>query len=328
MNCLNSTKSEKTHLTASSKGPRMQISGMFLPVPTPFEEDGSIDTAMFQEIIDYYIAAGVDALMTAGSFGNGPAMSQEERKALTDIAIQRVRGRVPLVVHCGTADPYTSIDLAKHALAGGADGVAFVGPYYYADHSPDEVRMHFRQVGRAIKAPIMLYNNPKYQGYPIGPELLAKLRDDSPQIFGAKLAMGGVADVHLHRMVLGEDFAVFALSGSLFPGMLIGQTGAISPPLAALPELGVQLVRAIRERDFERARELQVAVLEFEGALRDPAVRKLAGRGVQAASLRQLGFKIKKYPRWETGQLPPERAEWIAEIHRKARAALAVPVSS
>jgi dihydrodipicolinate synthase/N-acetylneuraminate lyase len=304
----------------------MQISGMFLPVPTPFEEDGSIDFPLFEEMLDFYIGVGVDAVMIAGSFGNGPAMTQEERNSLANVAVKRVRGRVPLVVHCGTADPYTSIDLARHALTAGADGVAFVGPYYYADHSPDEVRMHFKQVGAAIKAPIMLYNNPKYQGYPIGPELMAKLRTDSPQIFGAKLAMGSVADIHMHRMVLGPDFSIFALSGSLFPGMLIGQTGAISPPLAAMPELGVQLVRAIRNKDYDRARELQLAVLDFEGALREPDVRRAAGRGVQAASLRALGFKIKKYPRWPTGELPPERAEWIAELHRKARQALAVPV--
>jgi len=304
----------------------MQISGMFLPVPTPFEEDGSIDSALFEEMIDFYIGTGVDALMLAGSFGNGPAMSLEERKALAVVGLKRARGRVPMVIHCGTADPYTSIDLAKHALANGADGVAFVGPYYYADHTPEEVRMHFKQVGSAIKAPIMLYNNPKYQGYPIGPELMVKLRTDSPQIFGAKLAMGSVADIHMHRMVLGSDFLIFALSGSLFPGMLIGQTGAISPPLAARPDLGVELVRAIRSENYDRARELQVAVLDFEGALREPAVRREAGRGVQAASLRELGFKIKKYPRWPTGELPPERAEWIAEIHRKARQALAVPV--
>jgi dihydrodipicolinate synthase/N-acetylneuraminate lyase len=305
----------------------MQISGMIAPVPTPFEEDGSIDSPMLEELVDFYIGAGVDALMIAGSFGNGPAMSIEERKTVATVAVGRVRGRVPIIVHCGTADAYTSIDLAHHAVSAGADAVAFVGPYYYADHSPDEVRMHFRQIGEAIEAPIMLYNNPKYQGYPIGPELMAKLRDDSPQIFGAKLALGSVADVHLHRMVLGSDFSVFALSGSLFPGMLVGQTGAISPPLAALPELGVQLVRAIRNKDYARALDLQVAVLEFEGALREPAVRREAGRGVQLASLREGGLKIKKYPRWQTGQLPPQRAEWIADIHRRARQALAVAVS-
>jgi dihydrodipicolinate synthase/N-acetylneuraminate lyase len=305
----------------------MQISGMFMPVPTPFEEDGSIDVPMFEEIIDTYIATGVDALMVAGSFGNGPAMSQDERKKIATLAIARVRGRVPLIVHCGTADPYTAIDLAEHAMKGGADGVAFVGPYYYSDHSPEEVRLHFKQIGRSIKAPIMLYNNPSYQGYKMTPEMMLKMCEDTPNIFGAKLAMGGVADVHMHRMVLGEDFGIYALSGSLMPGMLIGQTGAISPPLAARPDLGVALVRAMREKDYERARELQVAVLDFEGSLREPAVRREAGRGVQLASLREFGFKIKKYPRWPTGEFPAHRKEWIAEIHNRAKAALAVPVA-
>jgi dihydrodipicolinate synthase/N-acetylneuraminate lyase len=304
----------------------MQISGMFIPVPTAFEEDGSIDTSMMQEMVDYYIGVGVDALFFAGSFGNGPAMSVEERKALATVVLGRAAGRVPVVIHCGTPDPYTSIDLAKHAMAAGADGVGFVGPYYYSDHSQEEVRLHFKQIGQSIKAPIMLYNNTKYQGYAIGPELMLKLREDSPQIFGAKLAMGTVPDAHLHRNVLGENFSIFALSSSLFPGMLVGQSGTISPPLASMPELGVQLVRAIRNQDYTRALELQKAVIEFEGALMTPAVAREAGRGVQLASLRELGLKIKKYPRWPTGELSPSRKEWLSEVFRKARAALAVPV--
>lgn len=305
----------------------MQISGMFLPVPTPFEEDGSIDASMMEELVDYYIGVGVDALFIAGSFGNGPAMSVEERKALAAVVLKRVKGRVPVVIHCGTPDPYTSIDLAKHAVSNGADGVAFVGPYYYADHSQEEVRLHFKQVGHAIKAPIMLYNNPKYQGYPIGAELMLKLREDSPQIFGAKLAMGTIGDVHSHRRVLGEDFSIFALSSSLFPGMLVGQSGTISPPLASMPELGVHLVRAIRNQDYTRALELQKAVIEFEGALNPAAAAREAGRGVQLASLRELGLKIKKYPRWPTGELSAARIEGLAETFRKARAVLSVPVS-
>jgi len=172
----------------------------------------------------------------------------------------------------------------------------------------------------------MLYNNPKYQGYPIGPELMVKLREDSPQIFGAKLAMGTVGDVYVHRQTLGEDFSIFALSSVLFPGMLTGQSGTISPPLASMPELGVQLVRAIRNQDYARALELQRAVIEFEGSLMTPAVAREAGRGVQLAAMRELGLKIKKYPRWPTGQLSPDRAEWLTEVFRKARQALAVPV--
>lgn len=304
----------------------MNIRGMFLPVPTVFEDDGAIDTQLMQELVDYYIAVGVNGLFIAGSFGQGPAMSLEERKALAELVIKRTAGRLPVVIHCGTADPYTSIELARHALGAGADGVGFVGPYYYSDHTPDEVRLHFRQIGREIKAPILIYNNPKYQGYPIGSELLVKLRADSPQIFGAKLAMGTVIDSYLHHVALGEDFAIYSLSSTLFPGMLTGISGSISPPLAALPELGVQLVRAIEGGDYARALELQRAVIEFEGSFLNPAAARESGRGLQAEGLRMLGFKVKKYPRWPTGAVTPERREWLAEVFRRARQALAVPV--
>src|SRR5665213_73509 len=98
----------------------MHLSGMFVPVPTAFDDDGSIDANMMRELIDHYIGAGVDALFFAASCGNGPAMSVEERKQLATLALKHVAGRLPVVVHCGTADPYTSIDLARHAIAAGA----------------------------------------------------------------------------------------------------------------------------------------------------------------------------------------------------------------
>lgn len=302
------------------------IRGMVLPLPTVFEEDGRIDERLMEELTDYYVAAGVQALFVGGSFGQGPALSLDERKRLAELVVRRAAGRLPVMVHAGTADPYTSIELGRHALSIGAEALGFVGPYYYADHSPAEVRLHFKQIGAALKAPIMIYNNPKYQGYPIGPDLMAQMRSDTPHIFGAKLAMGGAFEGRLYANAVGEDFSLFALSSSLYPGMLVGLTGTISPPLACLPEIGVELVRAIDRNDHPRALELQQAVIDFESSLMMPDVHRACGRGIFREGLRKIGFDVKVYPRWPTGEFPPERREWLAEVYRRAHKALgAVP---
>lgn len=298
------------------------IRGLVLPLPTVFDEDGRVDDALMETLTDYYIEAGVNALFVGGSFGQGAAMSMDERKKLTELVIRRARGRLPVMIHAGTADPYTSIELGKHALAAGADALGFVGPYYYADHSPTEVRLHFKQIGRALKAPLLIYNNPRYQGYPIGPELMAQMRSDTPHIFGAKLAMGSTFEGQLYANELGKDFALFALASSLYPGMLISLAGTINPPLACLPEIGVELVRAIDRNDTARAMELQAAVVAFEGAMMNAEVNRACGRGIFREALRLIGFDVKIYPRWPTGDFPAERRAWLDGVYADARRAL------
>jgi dihydrodipicolinate synthase/N-acetylneuraminate lyase len=137
------------------------IRGMLLPLPTVFDENGTIDEPVLRQMIDYYIGAGVNALFIGGSMGQGMALTHEERKHLFDLAIEQVGGRIPVVCHVGTADPYTTIDLGRHALRKGSVALVAVGPYYYSDRTPAELRAHFKMVGRELKAPILLYNNPK-----------------------------------------------------------------------------------------------------------------------------------------------------------------------
>ncbi|MGE5537780.1 MAG: dihydrodipicolinate synthase family protein [Gemmatimonas sp.] len=298
------------------------IRGMLLPLPTVFDEQGRIDEPTLRQMIDYYVGAGINAMFVGGSMGQGMALTQDERKALFDIAIGQIKGRIPVVCHVGTADPYTTIDLGRYALKAGAAALAMVGPYYYSDRTPAELRAHFKMVGKELKAPTLLYNNPKYQGYPISGELMAQFVEDSPQIFGCKLAKGGVDEAVAYRQSLGPKFKLFAMASSLYPGMLLGITGTVSPPLTLCPEIGVACVRAIDEGNYTRALELQRAIVELQGALLSPTIRKIAGRGVYLTGLRELGFPIKVYPRWPVAEVPKQGVEAIRETLRVARSVL------
>lgn len=296
--------------------------GLLIPLPTVFEDDGSIDQPLMHDLVDYYIGAGVDGLFIGGSYGQGPAMSPEERQLVAELAIEQTKGRVPVIVHVGAVDPYTSIELGKHALEKGADGVGIVGPYYYSDRSQEELRAHYKMVCDELSAPTLLYNNPKYSGYPIGPEFMAQLRQDSPQIFGAKLAMGTIDEARCYLEFTGDDFQIFSLASSLFPGMLAGIAGSISPPLTICPEIGVELVAAIRRGDYVRALEVQRSVIEFHSAFLSSAVRKECGRGIYHAGLIELGFPVKKYPRWPVGEVSEKRQLWMRALIKNAKAVL------
>lgn len=298
------------------------VRGILMPLPTVFQDDGSVDSGVMQDLVEYYIDKGVNGLFVAGSFGQGPAMNSIERMHVAEVVLSQTKKRIPVIVHVGTSDPYTTIELGRHALSRGADGIGMVGPYYYSDRSAEELCLHYRMVAGDLEAPILLYNNPPYQGYPIGPEMMARLVRDCPNIFGAKLAMGSVDEARIYREYLGDEFLLFSLASMLFPGMSVGISGTVSPPLAMLPEIGVELVRAIDRDDALRALELQKAVIAFHSAFLSRKVREECGRAIYGAGLRELGFAVKKYPRWPTGEVSEARRAWLKDLFSEARAAL------
>jgi len=288
---------------------------MVMPVPTPFLENGEVDEKVFEELLDFYLASKVNAFFINGSYGQGPAMSVEQRKRTVEIAVKRVKQRVPVMVHIGAVDPFTSSDLGRHARATGADAAAIVGPYYYSDHNEYEVIEHFRVVAQATELPILVYNNPQYSGYNITPTMMTRLVEAAPSVFGCKLAKGTISEAQRYLSAVGKDFTLFAPASNVFPGMLVGIKGTISPPLSAAPEIGVRLVEAIDKRDWDKATQDQVKILEFLAAT-DPLF-SVFGRSSQREALRLRGFDIKRFPRWPAKPLTDDARQTIKSALEK-----------
>jgi dihydrodipicolinate synthase/N-acetylneuraminate lyase len=297
-----------------------KIRGMLLPLPTVFREDGSVDEAVMRDMVNYYVDAGVHAFFVCGSYGQGAAMSLDERKRVAEIVLEECRDRVPSIVHIGTADPYTTLELGRHALSRSAYGVGMVGPYYYSDHKRDEVRAHYRMIGQELQVPILIYDNPGYSGYPIGPELMAQMVADSPQIFGSKVSNANIDTAIMYRDALPPGFALFVGASSLFPGLLVGIAGTVSPPLTLCPEIGVAVVDAVDRGDNDRAMKLGVEVIEFHGLI--TRMWKQAGYGAFGTALREVGFRVQKYPRWPAADLSDELTEELRRALARVREAV------
>jgi 2-dehydro-3-deoxy-D-pentonate aldolase len=289
-----------------------KIRGIVLPTPTVFRDDGSVDEKLTCELTEWFIACGVHALFILGSYGQGPALNPEERKRVAEITVKQVKHRVPVVVHIGAVDPYTAIDLGKHAKSIGADAVGHVGPYYYADRSEYEIIEHFKMVDRALGMPILVYNNPRYSGYNIQPNFMARLVEAVPNIFGAKLAMGSVDEAMAYMKLVKAPFAPYALASNLVSAMSVGVAGTISPPLAVTPEIGVALVQAIDASDAARALALQKDVIRIHDIF-----LRLAGpfgRTIYCEAMRLRGFDVKMYPRWPSKPLSREAYDELRDL--------------
>ena len=151
--------------------------GILIPVITPFHEDSSIDVETLRQLVDFYFSAKVQGLFALGSSGQGPALSESERRMVAEVIIDQAKDRVPVIIHVGCADTPTTVALAKHAHEIGASAIGVIPPYYYCDAPPSAVLEHYRKVAEACPLPIYIYENPKYCGISISPDFGTKLKE-------------------------------------------------------------------------------------------------------------------------------------------------------
>jgi len=136
-----------------------KIEGILMPMPVAFKQDGAIDHVGTDAIIDFYLDAGVHGFFPLGTHGQGMVMEIDERKKVAEQIVNRVRGRVPVVMHIGTASTLSSIELAKHAVSLGVDAVGVVPPYYYP-HDDWEVYAHYKAIAKSVPGtPMFIYDN-------------------------------------------------------------------------------------------------------------------------------------------------------------------------
>jgi dihydrodipicolinate synthase/N-acetylneuraminate lyase len=290
------------------------IRGVLLPIITPFDEKVRIDEEIMRELVDFHIGAGVHGLFVLGSTGQGPAMSTEERKTTAAVAINQAKERVPVVIHVGTADTQSTVELAEHAAENKASAVAIVPPYYYSDHSEYEIVAHYKAVAKAVPLPIFIYENPKYSGISVPPGLAVRMKQQVPTLRGIKVAYGQGALLEYVRLL--PDVSVFTGNADLFGLVPFGLAGMINPPTSFVPELCVELFKALDGKDYPRAVEAQKRV-DTAARLVAAQLRKY-GRVPLREVFRMRGINVKRFPKWETEQMPKDE---VVKLERDLREA-------
>ncbi len=288
------------------------IRGVLLPVITPFDDKVRVDDEMMRRLVDFHVDAGVQGLFVLGSTGQGPAMTIEERKKTAAIALDQTKKRVPVVIHVGTADAWSTVELAEHAAAHGADAVAMVPPYYYSDHTEFEIIAHYKAVHKAVPLPIYIYENPKYSGISIPPGLAVRMKEQVPALQGIKVAYGQGALLEYVRLL--PDVSVFTGNADLFGLVPFGLAGMINPPTSFVPELCVDLFKKLDAENYRAAVQAQKRV---DSAARIVATRlRKYGRVPLREVYRMRGLAVKRFPKWETEQMPKEE---VAKLERELR---------
>lgn len=174
---------------------RMTLEGIYTPLVTPLKEDGAFDLDRFADQIEFLIEKGVHGLITGGSTGENYAQTVEERLELAKFMVDRVKGRLPVIVGTGAMRTPDSVALAVGARELGADAL-LLGTPPYSVPTEHENALNALTIDRAADLPIILYNYPGRMGVHMGEEFLNRV-SRSRNVIGIKESSGDINRVHL-----------------------------------------------------------------------------------------------------------------------------------
>jgi dihydrodipicolinate synthase/N-acetylneuraminate lyase len=236
-----------------------KMKGVVPPMITPFTEDGQVDYEGLKILVNF-LRDKVDGIFITGSYGSGAMMSLAERKKVTETAVKTAQGKISVIAMVGTTNDRESVELAKHAEAAGVDAIAAVGPYYFT-HNDDSICYFFEDLVKNVKdIPVYVYNNPKFQGYPMSLKVLQRMK--SLGVSGIKDATFDIlAHATYHRVLKDENFDVVLGTEAMWLSARALGTEAFIPGLAnAFPEICQKMYQEGMAGDYEACRKTQFEV--------------------------------------------------------------------
>ncbi|MGM7720424.1 4-hydroxy-tetrahydrodipicolinate synthase [uncultured Metabacillus sp.] len=194
---------------------------------TPFDKNGNIDFQKTSILIDYLINHGSDSLVIAGTTGESPTLSTEEKIALFKHTVKEVNGRVPVIAGTGSNNTAASIHLTKKAEEAGVDAIMLVVPYYNKP-SQEGLYQHFKAIAESTKLPVMLYNIPGRSVINLSVDTIVRL-SELPNIVAIKEASGDLDAMSEIISRTKDDFALYTGDDALtIPVLSIGGVGVVS----------------------------------------------------------------------------------------------------
>ncbi len=233
---------------------------------TPFK-DGKIDEKRLKDLIEFQIKEGTDGVVPCGTTGESPTLSFEEHERVIELAVETVKGRMPVIAGTGSNSTSEAIMLTRHAKKAGADASLQVSPYY---NRPTQKGLyeHFKAIAEAVDIPIILYNIASRTGVNIEPETMARLARDCKNIVGVKEASGSLDQMARVKALCPQEFSLISGDDSLtLPLLAIGGVGVISVVANIVPADVKALVSAFEKGKILEAQKLHYKLLPLIKAM-------------------------------------------------------------
>ena len=226
---------------------------MGVALVTPFDEEGNVDFEALARLVDYQLENGTDFLCVLGTTAETPTLSKEEKDQVKRCVIERVNGRVPILLGVGSNSTQAVVEAVKNEDMTGVDALLVVVPYYNKP-SQEGIYQHYKAVAEATTLPIVLYNVPGRTGVNMTAETTLRLAHDFENIVAIKEASGNITqmDEILKNKPEGFDL-ISGDDGITYPLVSLGAVGVISVLGNAFPGEFGKMTRLAMEGDYAQA---------------------------------------------------------------------------
>ena len=232
---------------------------------TPFHGN-RVDFDALENLIDWQIDEGVDALVILGTTGEPAGVTASERSAIIECAVARVGRRVPVIVGTGSNDTRTAVNRTIEAQTLGADAALVVTPYYNKTSQAGLVE-HFTAVADRSEVPVFMYNVPARTGMNLEPATVAELARH-PNLRALKEASGSLRQLMDLAAVCGDGLAIYSGNDDqVAPAMALGARGVISVAGNVIPRQMHELAMLWLRGEHDKSLALQIQYLPLIRAL-------------------------------------------------------------
>ena len=275
---------------------------------TPLTAAG-VDYDSFGKLIDWQIGQGIDALVIAGTTGEGSTLTDEEHRAVLKYAVERTAGRTPIIAGTGSNDTDYAISLTKYACDIGADAMLVVTPYYNKATQKGLIQM-YTAIADASTKPLILYNVPSRTGVGIEPSTYAALADH-PQIRAIKEANGNISKIMETAALVGDRLDIYSGNDDqVTPILSAGGAGVISVLSNLMPRQTSEMCHRWFHGDIAGSLKMQLDYLPLINTL-FCEVNPIPVKAAMAA----MGF-CENYLRLPLTTMEPEHAEKLFALMR------------
>ena len=237
-----------------SKFVMQDIKGVIPAMLSFFDQEENVDLSCTERMVDFMIDHGADGFYLTGSTGACFTMNAEERNSVVKTVVQKVNGRVPVIVHVGDIGTKKSIELAQYAYEAGADAISSVPPFYWK-FSKEDIYRYYKDIAESTPLPMVVYNI-QLAGL-MDMDLILRLAD-LPQVQGLKYTSRSHDEMGYLKEKLGKDFMIYSGCDEMaFSGLCAGADGIIGSFYNLFPDLYKKILKTVQESDIQGGMKLQ-----------------------------------------------------------------------
>lgn len=242
------------------------LKGSIPPVVTPFK-NGAVDYETYARLVEFQVANGSHGVLVNGTTSEPSTLTTAERNRLVDVAMETVKGRVPVVAATGSQSYAETEELTRHAVQAGVDALLVVTPYYIRPPQRGLVA-YYLALAAQHEVPWMIYHIPGRAAVNVTLESMKQIREQSPHFVGMKHAVNDLGLVTECLVAFGDDFKIFVgLEELSFPMMAIGACGLMNAVGNLRPAVLSQMCEAVWKGDLALGRALHQRLLEINQAV-------------------------------------------------------------